>query len=432
MSKLRWALPIATLGLLVCAAPGFGAATRYASPDGAVTSSSACTVISGAGACTLKNAVEGAAEGDDVSLAAGAYSNQNNINVNSESVTIHGAPGNVTLITGTGVTPTIQARNGTVLRDLQLDVSTTGDPSIRADGTVGVVLERVSVKNTADYQALNLGTDSVVRDSFIETVATTAAPSAIFRAGGVIYNSTVVAKTSFVGGSPIALSTACQVPATIPLDIRNSIFIAVPTGTGIDINNSGAGCSLPTTASNSYFIAVTDPSGSLTQSAMVTTPPTLDSFFREMAGSSTIDKGTTSSVFAGEQTVFGTARCLGSAPDVGADEFAGSPCPVPPPPSNGAPDTTKPTISGLKAKKKKGKLETFDFTSSEAGTATFTFTKKKGKKYKSAGSRTKTVKAGNNTIKPKKLKKGKYKLTLTVKDAAGNVSSSKKLNFSTK
>jgi CSLREA domain-containing protein len=133
----------------------------------------------------------------------------------------------------------------------------------------------------------------------------------------------------------------------------------------------------------------------------------------------------------------GLPRPSGSACDAGAFELQQPP--VTPPSGGGggggagpAPDTTKPVISSLKAKKKKGKLKTFDFTSSEGGSATFAFTKKKGKKYKSAGSQTKPVVAGKNSIKPKKLKKGKYKLKLTIKDAAGNVSASKSLSFSTK
>jgi 6-phosphogluconolactonase (cycloisomerase 2 family) len=71
------------------------------------------------------------------------------------------------------------------------------------------------------------------------------------------------------------------------------------------------------------------------------------------------------------------------------------------------------TISKLKAKFKKKKL-TITLNSSAAGSVKFAFAKKKGKKFKSAGSATKTGKAGANTfVIKKKLKKGSYRLTAT-------------------
>jgi hypothetical protein len=151
--------------------------------------------------------------------------------------------------------------------------------------------------------------------------------------------------------------------------------------------------------------------------------------FRLQPGSPLIDQDPTAlTPFEPSTDLAGNARIQGGKRDLGAYEL-----PVPGggggTGTGGTVDTKKPVISGLKAKKKKGKLKSFDFTSSEGGSATFKFTKKKGRKYKSAGSQTKTAKAGKNSIKPKKLRKGSYKLTLTVKDAAGNVSAAGKLSF---
>jgi hypothetical protein len=427
MRHLHLVLSVTIFALLASAAPGFAAVTRYAAPT--PTGLADCSSL--ANACSLATAISGVAVDGAVSVAPGAYGSINNlvVPISSTGVTIYGVPGATTTISGSGVNPVLRTTDGTVVRDLQFDVATSGDPSIRADGTSGVLLERVSLTNSANYPALRMGSDTVVRDSLITINPTLSGFAAVSGGGGSIYNSTVVSNPPS-GGYSLGIARACPADAGLSLDIRNTIIVGSGSpGYGIALDQS-VPCALPTTARNSYIGGGIDDSAAfLMQSEAISVAPTLDSAFKQMPGSSTIDRGAVSSIFAGELSLFGSARCLGNAPDVGADEFAGGPCP---PPARVPADTKKPLITLLKAVKKKGKLKCFTFTSSEAGTATLKYQRRKGKNYKSAGSQAKTVKAGKNTVKPKKLKKGSYKLTLTVKDAAGNVSVAKRLTFKIK
>jgi len=88
------------------------------------------------------------------------------------------------------------------------------------------------------------------------------------------------------------------------------------------------------------------------------------------------------------------------------------------------PDTTKPVVSKVKFKAPKKKAGSLKFRLSEAATvkATFKPIPPKKKPKRKAVKLSNKAKAGANTLKLKKgkLKKGKYRLTITATDLAGN------------
>jgi plastocyanin len=94
--------------------------------------------------------------------------------------------------------------------------------------------------------------------------------------------------------------------------------------------------------------------------------------------------------------------------------------PLTPPPSGGAADTVKPTVSSLRARSQKRSVKV-TFRLSENSTVTIRV--KRGRKV--VKKVTKQVPAGRRTItvRSSKLRKGRYKIEVRARDASGNVSS---------
>lgn len=154
------------------------------------------------------------------------------------------------------------------------------------------------------------------------------------------------------------------------------------------------------------------------------------------AGSALIDRGTSTGFLAGNPNdtldLGRGPRLIGPAPDIGAYEYR------PPPANPPAPDTTAPVLTKVKLPKSfRSKCPrrprgckpgfTLRITLSEAATVELAFKKvvRRGKRSKTLRAKLKG-KAGPNKlrfkgkIKRKPLAKGRYKLTITAIDAAGN------------
>jgi hypothetical protein len=100
-----------------------------------------------------------------------------------------------------------------------------------------------------------------------------------------------------------------------------------------------------------------------------------------------------------------------------------APPPSPPPPP---PDTTAPRITKLKLKKTR-----LSFTLSEAAKVKVTFEQRVGKHYKRlSGTLTRSETNGTHALHVKKRRRGRYRLTVTATDAAGNRSKAARLSFS--
>lgn len=437
MRACRLVLPIAIVALLSCAAPGV-AATRHVVPSGATddgnfNAATACIL----GTCSFQHALDYSQAGDTILLQPAAYSFSSSLNPTIANQTITTSSGRAKIVNSAASNPFIVSGGaaGLTVRNLDFEFGLTGGGyGINVQlGATNVSFDHITAKNVGSGIPLILGFSGSLIDSRISTSAAGGVANAVVANGGTIRNSTIVAAGT-TGASAVLRTCGFAGSATASLAVTNTILRASTTsGSAFDFetNDSGA-CTLT---------AFIDYSDYINTSVVGTAPtfgshnihevPVLDSAFQQPAMAPTIDRGTASGVLGGETDLFGDPRIFGVAPDIGADEFYVAPSP-PPTVVATVPDTTKPVVSALKATKKKGKLKSLRFTSSEAGVATLSFARKKGKKFRAAGSQAKNVRPGTNSIKPRKLKKGTYRLRLTVKDAAGNASATKTLSFSTK
>jgi hypothetical protein len=222
--------------------------------------------------------------------------------------------------------------------------------------------------------------------------------------GSSTYNVNVT-NTIFEGGAKslaIAASGPEATPGVLNFTISHSNFVdfqAQETGFG-EINDS-----------------IAAPSNQNSE-------PLLAADFTELAGSPTIDAGTTVGLTSATDLA-GLVRNQGTAPDIGAYEFPVAP--VIPPVDGGSgggkttpPDTTKPTITVSKKPKSKTTSKKLKVVFKADETATFLCKLNKGK-----------FKACKSPYK-KTVKLGKHKLQIKATDAAGNVSSVKTIKWTVK
>ncbi|HEX8102935.1 MAG TPA: hypothetical protein VF533_09995, partial [Solirubrobacteraceae bacterium] len=103
------------------------------------------------------------------------------------------------------------------------------------------------------------------------------------------------------------------------------------------------------------------------------------------------------------------------------------PPPPPPPPA----DATAPVLRGVRLAKpgavRRGKAVRVRLELSEAARVTVVIARRKGGRYKKVRRVRRAVKAGRSTLKvsTKRLKRGRYRLRITAKDAAGNTAAAK-------
>ncbi|MGA9370488.1 MAG: choice-of-anchor Q domain-containing protein [Solirubrobacterales bacterium] len=144
-----------------------------------------------------------------------------------------------------------------------------------------------------------------------------------------VHNSIINSPTTF---DVFAQSAESGKTATVDLDFSNY----ADKGTQVSGSPSDASVTDPATASNvmaAPIFADTDP------------------FFHQAAGSPTIDKGSAS--FASSLDIDGGARTVGSAPDIGADEFVPPTSSTTPPPAGPTPTSTTSNSNNKKKKCKK-------------------------------------------------------------------------------
>jgi hypothetical protein len=312
------------LALLALAGPA-QAAQRYASPSGTGPSAE-CPQ---AKPCSLEDAIEGAKANDEVIVGGGTYTSAGAITseVTADDLYVHGD--------FSGPTPRINtsapflygiALTGPGSRLAYLDVSNTGDQAKAVACVDGVTVERVRVSGSGEAAGglIARGT-CTVRDS----VALADGPKSIGlhisgEAGGtttVMRNVTAIA-TGTGSRGVLALCGICSPAETINLDIKNTIT----SGTGADLET---GPSATIVASHSNFDkAVPITPGSIVDAGgNQTAPPTFvdgaGGNYREAVGSPTIDAGVADQL--GTTDFDGSPRVLGTAPDIGAFEFAPPP-----------------------------------------------------------------------------------------------------------
>jgi Ca2+-binding RTX toxin-like protein len=395
---LPW-LALAVVGCALFASPAVAsAAQRYATPtpDGMADCSQEHP-------CSLQTAVESAANGDEVIVNEGTYNEgTDQLHPTVADISIHGAAGQqrpVISFGAMGNSAGVLINNvGTAnLRRLTIDYggSNNGLLIFNASGVAEQLLVR-----TAAAGACEIDSTYTLRDSVCSTSGSAGAGLLVINYSPITTTLTLRNVTAVGTGSPgwgIFVSTDDDVDSTV--EAKSVIAVGGSGGGSADVwasNESSASatatvnlaysnydseCEQPTSGSVTCVgapgISISNPGSPTNQTAA---PVFADSDFHQAASSPTIDSGI-SDASTGTADFDGDQRSLGSAVDIGADEFVPSPpppdgdgdgipdasdacpgepgpaanngCPSPPPPPDsdggGVPDAAPPTCKGKRA-----------------------------------------------------------------------------------
>jgi hypothetical protein len=327
---------------LAVAAPAASGAERHASPAGTGTD---CTL---AAPCSLATAFDGSASGDEIVLAGGDYGSPaarrtEQYQDNWKALNVHPEPGGGRpKVWATGDSSGAVALVSPESRISDVDIDWVGDGPALWGNMLSV--DRVRIESTGDGVSYSNNTAASASMSNTSIHATGGGSWGInvtnvralpdFALELVLRNVTVVADAAdspALTASSIGVSGA-KMATTVT--VHNSILRG--GASDIDANASGVGDSVTIDLDHSSFETsstygngtkvVTSPSDSGNQS----TAPVFVSAgdLRQAAGSPTIDAGAADPL-AGTLDAWGDARVVGSAIDIGADEF------VPAPPTDG-------------------------------------------------------------------------------------------------
>lgn len=315
MRRLTFPGALLALAALLIVVPGASAAQRWASATSSATSGT-CTALA---PCRLDYAVEGAASGDEVVVAAGTYMLDRGLTIGAAIVVRgEGRP----YITGSrSWETTLSVEAGATVRHLALE-ATGGD----ADALTikdGALVEDVVATSAAGDGAKVVGDPgvTVLRDSVVVTGASAAALKLRDGSSGgdvAIRNVTAYA----VVGSGIGVRCETTVG-------RSTIVNSIIRGASADVDASRSGaadgdgegaCS----ATHSHLRTGASPglsagAGISGAAPLLRDPAAGD--FRPLPGSPTIDAGS-SDPLLGPADPDGHRRTLGAAPDTGAFEYA--------------------------------------------------------------------------------------------------------------
>ena len=392
---------------LAVAAPA-SADTRYASPGG--TGPPATCPVSNP--CGIVDAVEnGAADGDDILLAQGTYAMTANLDV-TDDLNIRpidpalGRP----VLTSAADPDVVDVRTaGALLSDLE--IRATG-PTVAGMSMGGGGAERLVVTSGGGGACIFYNTPAVLRDS---SCVETGGNFAIGVLGDEssddpsLTTANVTAVSTGEGPNPYGIWVAATAnSATATLDAHNTI--AYGDSVDVQMQRSGGATSASATLSSSNFDSVASlgggtvtPAGSPGNQTSVPQFVNLAGADVHQAGSSeTIDAGVTGFLYFGALDVDRQPRVIGSAPDIGADEYLEAP-------DTAAPDTTLTRTPKKKVKsKRKRKKAKFAFESSEPGSS-FACSLDGGPALPCDSGRF-----------VKKVKRGKHAFEVAAIDAAGN------------
>jgi hypothetical protein len=305
------------------------AAVRYASPAGG--GSAPCT--NAALPCSLNGAVASALATDRVLLAGGDYS-FTALSVNA-AISIEGPQGGAPAelhYTGPSALGGINFNaSNAALRGLIVDGTTDGGTALVGTnfGLTGIVLDRLDVRNAGEGFAV-AGNDLTLRDSALVSMTTNGVAAAVT---GTVTGCTIIADQ---GLASRALSASTSFDATASVVVRNTILRGGLTDAEAS-DDDGAG---PNTASIDIDYAAYDPGqviatnvngvvilGIYNVNAAGTLLPAVGGGpgIHQGAGSNTINAGTEAAPAIGTLDFEGDPRIIGSAPDIGADEYVPAP-----------------------------------------------------------------------------------------------------------
>jgi uncharacterized protein YkwD len=309
------------------------AAARDGAGRGAVPGESACADV--AADCSLDAAVEGAAAGDEVIVEPGTYALVTGTVFVPAGVAVHGAAGQPRpLVTGSGeiifnVAGTTTDRSS--LRHVAVDGDAfTGVYALHADLT-----DLIVTSSDAATQGVELGDDATLSSSVVRSLGVNAVLVRDTINAAILRNVTARA----IGEGAAALRVDGSVNSAAAT-VRNTILQG--DGPDIQIVSEISSSASVATDHSSYTSVVplgpdsTHQAGAGDQTAV--DPVFSDAAFHQGATSPTIDAGVADLAVA-ITDIDGDTRPLGTAPDIGADEFV--PQPVIEDPGPGG--TTSPT-----------------------------------------------------------------------------------------
>jgi hypothetical protein len=315
--------------------------------------------------CPLGAALSSAQMNDDVTLETGVNFPVQAVQLPTvpDGVTIHGAPGAPATIPSTANT-LLFLNPGVTLRDVTIAGSGgTGSTTVQLFGAA--VLERsyIDAGPTNNTACTVVGNGALLRDSVCRNEAPSKTALDISASGGetdAVTLRNVTAVDTAANGTGI---TAGASAASTKLSVFATNVIADGDSAGVlaDIHATSDG-TLGSSASvvldhSNYATILAQLGGSITAAGAGTNTTDQPAYtnapvgdFSELPSSTaTIDRGTSNLVNGiglGALALSGTARCQGAAPDIGAYELAGSPCPV---------AATSPLITTPQPRCKKGK-----------------------------------------------------------------------------
>jgi hypothetical protein len=325
------------------AAPAVAAAEdRYASPTG--TGLEPCLATE---PCDIDLAVEGAGAGagDVVKLLPGVHAPDPATGGSDRALSITvpltiepADPATRPRIAAAGVT-TVFSGPGVTIRGVNITGATP--PGAVLHMQAAGVVERVHVSISTGQMAILAREGAVVRDSVARSVGDSGVGIYTGGSGATLDNVTAI-------GGFRGISVDSSYGATQTVAITNTIAAGGAAGDDIFVRQA-AGTSITATIDHSNYDDLVDVGTTAIETAPQAAPP--DFFapgigdFHQLATSPTVDAGAVQASTGGRRDLDGELRWLGSAPDIGADEFTEAPPPDPvgpgalPNPDTFAPET---------------------------------------------------------------------------------------------
>ncbi len=400
MSNRRFlAVPALIAGVLVAqaglAAPASAAGPRYASPTG--TSAQNC--LTQATACNLDKAVNQAVAGDEVFVIPGTYNLGATGLTNSQAnVNVHGYAGLPRPVINSSASIGLELK-GSGAKVADLTIIHTGSLFGLNVFATGIQVQRVEVHSSAPVTC-GLGYAGLARDfTCANTAAGGIAVDDSWNSGaGVLTLRNLTAIATGAGSYGIRADSTGN---TTNLDINARNVIAYGTKADVRSVEVGTDSESDVVLSNSNYDTIEEGGGgNVTDVGSTSTNQTALPIFSDTGsyhqaiGSPTIDKGATDGS-VGTTDIDAGARKVGTATDIGADEFV--------------PDITPPDVTFDRTPKHKTRKHkaVFTFHASEAVYFFCVVDKKR-------------MKPCTSPMKLKFKKRGKHTVTVSAIDAAGN------------
>lgn len=416
---------VAALLLTLVAATSAVAEVRHASPAG-TGGPGACPAVD---PCSLEDAVEGAADSDEVVVAGGSYDlGSSGVSV-SNAIDVHAAPGASPLIFSTGGIVVLVSNAGATLTDVRIRSDSASPGSAALLITAGLGRRLDARGGLAASCALH---DGRLTDSFC------VGPGNALR--GISLSGTkaprAVNVTAISSGAAAVLAEETG-GATVNMTISNVIadgqgadlLTVRSTGTAtmaVDHSNYGSASSIG---------GATPPPapGGTNQDSDVDPPAFVNAAggdYHQLFGSPTINQGDSGAADLGPTDIDGDPRTVGAGTDMGADEYVPPPPDPDPDPDPGpdpvdriAPETrfTKTPKKKVTSRKKRVRVK-YRFTGTDASARSASASAIAGFECKLDR---KAFKPCTSPFKPKVKTKGgkgkKHRVKVRAVDAAGNV-----------